>query len=226
MDYELKVAAGVPSSQHYQHVELESPKQKSPKIDKHLKKYSYLELIESEQKLRKTPAPGDYHLFQSAKQLADQQVKLDARCRKRRISDKRYFYEDFEHLSMVNPGPGNYNPRPISRKLKLNKKDHTFWVEKHQTERKSFITKRKKEPDMGSYTPIPVDVGTFDGFFRSEKQQKKNKSTSKPWGTAERFSYSRPKTARTGTKEKRPEPGTYNMILDWPAKPHPKLKAK
>jgi hypothetical protein len=58
-------------------------------------------------------------------------------------------------------------------------------------------------------------------------RQKINLGT-KPWGTAERFNYSRPKTARTGmrSKEKCPEPATYDLILDWPNKPHPKIKRK
>lgn len=119
MDYDLKVAEGIPSPQHYQHMRVWSAgAPRSPKIDKTLKKYSYLDLLESEQKLRKKPAPGDYHLFRSEKQISEEQTKLDNRCRKRRIGDKRYFYEDFEHLSRLVPGPGHYNPRGIGAKLK------------------------------------------------------------------------------------------------------------
>lgn len=66
MDYELKVAEGIPSPQKYQHMRVWSAvSNKSPKVDRTLKKYTYLDLLESEEKLRKKPAPGDYSLFPS-----------------------------------------------------------------------------------------------------------------------------------------------------------------
>lgn len=82
------------------------------------------------------------------------QTKLDQKCKKRNVSEKRYFYEDEQYLSERTPGPGNYNPRPVKKKVRPNQKDHKFWVQKHRKHSQSVIEKAKKDPDMGSYTPI------------------------------------------------------------------------
>jgi cytochrome c553 len=95
MDYQLKIAEGIPSPQHYKQIRVWSARSnRSPKIDTSLKKYTYLDLIETEQKNRKKPAPGDYKQYASDADIKDMQLKLDQRCKKRRVSQKRYFYED------------------------------------------------------------------------------------------------------------------------------------
>lgn len=93
MDYMLKVAAGVPSPQHYKEMRLWSARSnKSPKIDKSLKKYSYIDLIETEQKNRGTPAPNRYQIGDSDKDIEQQKKDWDVKSRKRPVSQKRYFY--------------------------------------------------------------------------------------------------------------------------------------
>lgn len=158
MDYELKVARGIPSSQHYKQIRVWSARSNRSKIDSSLKKYTYLDLIETEQKKRKKPAPGDYRLSASDAEIKEMQKTFDQKSRKtqRHSSTKRYFYQDEEYLSNVTPGPGNYNPRPASSKMRENTKDRTFWVEKHKKQNQSMLERAKKDPDMGSYTPIPL----------------------------------------------------------------------
>lgn len=61
-----------------------------------------------EQKNRKKPAPGEYNLNKT-----DQQIKKELKSMKsKKIThgEKRFFYENFEHLSNSVPGMGTYNP--------------------------------------------------------------------------------------------------------------------
>jgi hypothetical protein len=54
---------------------------------------------------------------------------------KRRVlkhGEKRYFYEDTEHLSDVVPGAGKYNPHDSVEKLKQTRNDYKYWVDKHK----------------------------------------------------------------------------------------------
>ena len=79
MDYELKVAKGIPSSiDHNYQKEWESSEMKrlsnKYKMDPKLIKYTYLQRIQMEQKNRKAPGVCAYSLEKSFK---EQQVQLE-----------------------------------------------------------------------------------------------------------------------------------------------------
>ena len=79
MDYELKVAKGIPSSiDHNYQKEWESSEMKrlsnKYKMDPKLIKYTYLQRIQMEQKNRKSPGVCAYSLEKSFK---EQQVQLE-----------------------------------------------------------------------------------------------------------------------------------------------------
>lgn len=81
------------------------------------------------------------------------------------------------------PGPGNYNPYEIRRKEFMNKTDPSFWKAKHETELKEVLKKDKVKPDPALYNPSIF--GTFENYERSLS----NKKSTKPWGSASRFSH-------------------------------------
>jgi len=67
MDYHIKVVKALPSPGDHTFRDLwdqsiNKKKSNFNKLDKSLSKYSYLDLINTEQKNRKTPAPGSYNL--------------------------------------------------------------------------------------------------------------------------------------------------------------------
>ena len=67
MDYHIKVVKALPSPVDHTFKDpwdqsLNQKKSQYNKLDKSLSKYSYLDLIDTEQKNRTTPAPGSYNL--------------------------------------------------------------------------------------------------------------------------------------------------------------------
>ncbi len=50
----------------------------------------------------------------------------------KKTGQKRYFYEDTEHVSQLIPGSGSYNPHDTVEKLKINKTNFKFWNDKHK----------------------------------------------------------------------------------------------
>ena len=56
------------------------------------------------------------------------------KARKYSVGQKRYFYEDTEHMSQIHAGPGAYNPHDQVPNLKMNKTNHKFWIGKHKKE--------------------------------------------------------------------------------------------
>ena len=47
------------------------------------------------------------------------------------VGEKKFFYEDVEHVSEKIPGAGNYNPHDEMIKIRKNKTNHKEWVKKH-----------------------------------------------------------------------------------------------
>lgn len=87
MDYELKVAKGIPSAfTHGEQKEWDFEKLKKMstkvKVDPKLIKYTYLERIEMEQKNRKSPGICTYSLEKSIKEKDEEKEKL----KKRKVS--------------------------------------------------------------------------------------------------------------------------------------------
>lgn len=113
MDYHIKVVKGLPAPGTYKHTDSfdqtknkkESPKHK---MDSSLSKYTYIDRIIMEQKNRKTPAPGSYNLNKTDDQIKEELKAMKSK--KKRVGEKRYFYEDTEFLSGADPGPGSCNP--------------------------------------------------------------------------------------------------------------------
>lgn len=48
-----------------------------------------------------------------------------------KVGNKRYFYEDTEHVSNGVPGAGFYSPHDSVEKLKIDKTNYKFWITKH-----------------------------------------------------------------------------------------------
>lgn len=63
------------------------------------------------------------------------------------------------HLAVINPGPGNYNPRPVSTKLKINETEPKDMIAKHKGKDKLV---KSKLPDMGTYKPEALEFTTFN----------------------------------------------------------------
>jgi len=82
-----------------------------------------------------------------------------------------YLYE-VEHLANIVPGPGNYNPRAISAKVKLEKLKPDDWIKRHKVEAQSAKTRAKSGPDCGTYKPHPVSFGTFGKLYADTKEKK------------------------------------------------------
>lgn len=113
MDYHIKVVKALPSPGDHT---LKDPwdqtvnqkKSQHNKLDLSLGKYTYLDLIATEQKNRATPAPGSYNLNKTDEEINKDQA--DLKTKKIYEGSKHFFYEDTEYLSNVAPGMGSYNP--------------------------------------------------------------------------------------------------------------------
>lgn len=66
-------------------------------MDPKLQKFTYIERIEMEEKNRKRPAPNAYNLNKTDKQIKEELEAM--KTKKRKIGDKRYFYEENEFNS-------------------------------------------------------------------------------------------------------------------------------
>lgn len=86
------------------------------------------------------------------------------------------------------------------------------WKKKHKEERKRDA--KSARPDVGSYNPHPVEFKTFAKDLELAKE-KKGKSSSKAWGSDERFG-----VKKDGKKDPNnfPGPGTYGMMATWNGK--------
>lgn len=193
MDYYLKVMKDIPEPSHYNlkdpfDQETNQKRGKFNKLDKDLIKYTYIERIEMEQKNRKTPAPGDYNLSKTNDQIQEELKVLKSK--KKSVGEKRFFYEDFEHLSQSVPGMGVYNPHLEVPHIRPDKRDHKFWIDKHKKMSQSFHKKRLSQPAPGSYTPCPLNVTTFDRIRTADETNKRKKNVkSTGFGTDAKFPY-------------------------------------
>ncbi len=85
---------------------------------------------------------------------------------------------------------GAYNPHLSVSHIRPDKRDHKFWIDKHKKMSKTFYKKRLSEPAPGSYSPLPMDMKTFDGIKTADlinKRQSSAKATG--FGTDAKFSY-------------------------------------
>ena len=100
-------------------------------MDLSLSKFTYLDAIAAEQKLRSKPAPGSYNLTRPLEDIEKELKEL--RNKKRYVGEKHFFYEDTEFLANnLAPGSGNCNPHVDVPHLKMNKTTPKFWVDKHK----------------------------------------------------------------------------------------------
>jgi hypothetical protein len=163
-----------------------------------------------EQKNRKSPGICSYSLEKSLKEQDAENEKL----KKRKVSEgeKFYFYQNTERLSEGVPGAGNYCPHPISPKVKENKTDYKFWVDKHKKEHDKFFQRDSVKPASGTYSPMNVTLTTFDRLANETAKPTKKQY----FGSDARFEYTRQNKKKI--VEKRPDPSSYATTVDWKGK--------
>lgn len=52
-----------------------------------------------------------------------------------------------------------YNPRPIMKKVQVERRDRNYWIKRSQSPQ--TLRGRDKSPCVGMYTPIPTTYDTF-----------------------------------------------------------------
>lgn len=75
-------------------------------------------------------------------------------------------------MSDVTPGMGVYNPHMSVDKLKLNKTDHKFWIDKHNKSTKINTSRDLIKPNPASYSPTNQSYNTFQKTFSLPKKNK------------------------------------------------------
>ncbi|CAD8139398.1 unnamed protein product [Paramecium octaurelia] len=181
------------------------------------KRTTFIDQIFKEAKLRGVPGSGKYNvekpLDEVLKQVEEQKKK------KIEAGERPTYLNEIQHLAVINPGPGNYNPRPISKKLKRNETKPADFIAKHNDQAK----KRGKSalPDVGSYNPEPVSFTTFNKLQGNAK--KKERVDKHTFGTDVRFKDPKKSKSKQGLL---PGPGQYPMIVQWQGKEQDKSKAK
>ncbi|CAD8060988.1 unnamed protein product [Paramecium sonneborni] len=181
------------------------------------KRTTFIDQIFKEAKLRGVPGSGKYNI----EKPLDEVLKQVEEEKKKKIEafERPTYLNEIQHLAVINPGPGNYNPRPISKKLKKNETKPADFITKHKEQAK----KRGKSalPDVGSYNPEPLSFTTFNKLqVNSKKKEKVDKHT---FGTDTRFKD--PKKSKS-KQILLPGPGQYPMIVQWQGKEQDKSKAK
>jgi len=165
MDYDLKVAKGIPST--FDHGENKEwnfeqirKKNEKNKVDPKLSKYTYLDRIEMEQKNRKSPGVCAYSLEKSQK---EKQADLEKLKKKKVHQDERtFFYMDTEKMSDSVPGPGNFCPNLPSPRIRPNKTTYKFWVDKHKKEGDATSKRDSLKPAPGTHSPMNMTLNTFE----------------------------------------------------------------
>lgn len=134
--------------------------------------------------------------------------------KKRKIStgEKIYFYQNTEHLSNANPGPGNYCPHDVSPKERMNKTDYKFWIKKHKDEETSFLKRDEVKPAPGTHSPMNTTLVTFDQLATEFKKSTKVNYM----GKDAKFEYTR--ESKKKIVEKRPDPSSYKTMIEWKGK--------
>lgn len=105
---------------------------------------------------------------------------------------------------MTTPGPGCVNPHLDVPHLKLNKTNYKTMIDKHTKENQKYRKRNSLIPAPGTYTPVPLEVLTFDRIRSASATAKKKKSntSSNGFGSSPRFPYQRP--SKKKIMEKRP----------------------
>jgi hypothetical protein len=164
MDYQLKVAKGVPSP--HAHGEQKSwdfeklrKKGSSLKVDRKLSKSTYLDFIELNQQKRKSPGVCTYNLEKSLKEKEESQKSVK---HPSSIGERIFFYQNTHTLSSIVPGAGNYCPNPISPRISPDRKDYKFWVAKHKQENDRLLKRESARPAPGTHSPLNTTLRTFE----------------------------------------------------------------
>lgn len=83
---------------------------------------------------------------------------------------------------------GTYNPHLSVDKIKLNKTDHKFWIDKHGKNDKLNTTRELARPNPASYSPTNQ---SYDTFQRTFSLPKKDRLVKNGFGSDARFPYVR-----------------------------------
>ncbi|CAK73021.1 unnamed protein product (macronuclear) [Paramecium tetraurelia] len=181
------------------------------------KRSTFIDQIFKEAKLRAVPGSGKYNIVppleEVLKQVEEQKKK------KIEAVERPTYLNEIQHLAVINPGPGNYNPRPISKKLKINQTKPADFIAKD----KELAKKRGKSalPDIGTYHPEPVQFTTFNKLLDLTKR--KDKLDRNTFGKDVRFKD--PKKSKS-KQILLPGPGQYPMVVQWAGKEQDKNKTK
>ena len=158
---------------------------KKVKINPRLKKNTYIDQINEEGKKTKIGV-GSYNLEKTQKEI-DAEVRQMKKKKKMGKSTRISYYEDIQTSYLGIPGAGNYNHHDEVQHIKADRMTPDKWREKHKSESKAFIQKKRKEPAPNSYRP--ASAGTFDRkqIDYQKERKKKSKSFDKGFGTDAKF---------------------------------------
>ncbi|EGR31167.1 hypothetical protein IMG5_116380 [Ichthyophthirius multifiliis] len=133
-------------------------------------------------------------------------------------SPRGNYLNDCEYIGDLLPGPGNYNPRPILPKIKINNTKPEQWRQKHK-ELEQKKQKKYNTPDMGTYKyNYPSTYDTFGKIYQKLQDSggKLTKSAVNYLGKTERFKDISKSKSKQITNA--PGPGHYPLIAQWPGK--------
>jgi hypothetical protein len=126
--------------------------------------------------------------------------------------EKTFFYMDTEKASDSVPGPGNFCPHLPSPRIRPDKTDYKFWVDKHKKEGDVLSQRNSAKPAPGTHSPMNMTLNTFE---RLEKEHERP-SKIHHFGMDSRFDYTRP--SKKKIVEKRPDPSSYKTTIEWKGK--------
>ncbi|CAD8089233.1 unnamed protein product [Paramecium sonneborni] len=181
------------------------------------KRCTFIDQIFKEAKVRGIPGAGKYNVIPTLEEV----LKKVQEEKKKKIGpvERPTYLNEIQHLAVINPGPGNYNPHRIERKLKLNETKPSDQIAKHKEQER----KRGKSclPDIGTYNPEPVEFTSFNKLQLLSK--KKDKSDKHNFGREDRFKDPKKNKSKQVPV---PGPGQYPMIVQWAGKEKDKNNPK
>jgi len=204
----MKAVKSVPAPNHYNMIKTWVDEKNKPKPKYATKKNTFIDSIIREATIKPIPGPGAHNLRETDEQIK----KRNEKNKEAKGSERTNFLCEVELIATMSPGPGNYNPRGITAKLKETKMKPEDWKKKHSENSKK--NKKSTYPDMGTYNAQPVNYKTFSKELELRKD-KKGPKDAKIWGTAGRFT-----TRKDPKKDPNnfPGPGNYPMIATWNGK--------
>jgi len=215
----IRATKDMPAPNKYDIVKPWFDKTKQKQTAKYVtKKNSYIDLIIHESKKRPTPGPGAHNLAAPIQEMKKKGGEL-----KTKGSEKVNFLSEMEYCSNMIPGPGNYNPRQIEKKIKENKMAPEDWKKKHVEDAKRSKSAVPANTSEKTSMPFPVAFNTFGKLLELSKDKTKTQTKAKIWGTSERF------VAKKDAKKAPnsvPGPGHYPMAATWNGKLAPNNKDK